>query len=256
MHKAKMSKSRGNVADPLAAMDKFGADGVRWYLMRVGGSLPKDSDYSEGELEASYGRLQDQLGNLISRLGSRKVFANVGAWDDSMRLPGLDATLSTLRDEVEARFEDCNISAACTLVLDMLAEINKYFTESMPWRGDSTAAVAYTYTGLRMAGILTSPILPNKALELFDRLQVPEEERTWASATWATQGPVDALMMTERLRAGVQAYYGQPPLFPKVNDPTAQNMTTVQGGAKGKSRPVLKPNKKKVGRSTEVEESA
>lgn len=43
MHKSKMSKSRGNVADPIQAMVKWGVDPVRWYLMRSGGSLSVDA---------------------------------------------------------------------------------------------------------------------------------------------------------------------------------------------------------------------
>lgn len=43
MSNFKMSKSRGNVVDPIASMDEWGVDGVRWYLMRAGGSLPVDA---------------------------------------------------------------------------------------------------------------------------------------------------------------------------------------------------------------------
>lgn len=43
MNKTKMSKSRGNVADPFQAMEKYGVDPVRWYLMRAGGSLSTDA---------------------------------------------------------------------------------------------------------------------------------------------------------------------------------------------------------------------
>lgn len=220
MHKAKMSKSRGNVADPLAAMDKFGADGVRWYLMRAGGSLPRDSDYSEAELEASYGRLQDQLGNLVSRLSSPKVLANVGSFDGK-NVPHLDSALGGLRDEVEARFEECNISAACEAVLSMLGEVNKFYSESAPWRGDGTAAVVYAYEGLRLAGILTSPILPEKSQELLDRLSVPAEKRTWDSATMGTP---DVGAIVDAIGAGIEAFKGAPPLFPKIDDAGAQHM--------------------------------
>lgn len=46
MGKSKMSKSKGNVVNPLEALDKWGVDGVRWYLMRVGGSLADDAGMS------------------------------------------------------------------------------------------------------------------------------------------------------------------------------------------------------------------
>lgn len=233
MHKAKMSKSRGNVADPLAAMDKFGADGVRWYLMRVGGSLPKDSDYSEGELEASYGRLQDQLGNLVSRLGSKKVLCNVGEFDDSKRLAHLDNLLAGVRDDVEAKYEDFNITGACSAVLDVLAEINKLFTEAAPWRNDGTAAVVYAYTGLRIAGILALPIIPTKAKELLDRLGVPENQRTWESATW--DGSVDTKAIVGNIATGMEEFKGQQPLFPKIDDAGAQHMLNLNQHS-GKSR--------------------
>lgn len=49
MAKSKMSKSRGNVIDPITSMEKWGVDGVRWYLMRAGGGLPVDS----GELSST-----------------------------------------------------------------------------------------------------------------------------------------------------------------------------------------------------------
>lgn len=50
MSRAKMSKSKGNVVDPVVSMRKWGVDGVRWYLMRVGGSLPLDSGKRTGQL--------------------------------------------------------------------------------------------------------------------------------------------------------------------------------------------------------------
>ncbi len=58
MNKSKMSKSKGNVADPFEAIEKIGVDVVRWYLMRVGGSLPVDAgELGEGRCESYRRRL-------------------------------------------------------------------------------------------------------------------------------------------------------------------------------------------------------
>ena len=51
MGRSKMSKSRGNVVDPISAMEVYGVDSVRWYLMRAGGSLPEDSGMSKSVLQ-------------------------------------------------------------------------------------------------------------------------------------------------------------------------------------------------------------
>ena len=48
-----MSKSRGNVVNPLEALEKWGVDGVRWYLMRVGGSLADDAGTSSTRISLS-----------------------------------------------------------------------------------------------------------------------------------------------------------------------------------------------------------
>ncbi|RUS20369.1 tRNA synthetases class I (M)-domain-containing protein [Endogone sp. FLAS-F59071] len=67
MGKQKMSKSRGNVADPFEAMQKYGVDPIRYYLIRDGG-ITDDGDYSDGSITTRHRKdLAGQLGNLVSR---------------------------------------------------------------------------------------------------------------------------------------------------------------------------------------------
>ncbi|TXT09028.1 hypothetical protein VHUM_02502 [Vanrija humicola] len=216
MHRTKMSKSRGNVADPLAAMDQYGVDGVRWYLMRAGGSLPTDADYAPGELAAAYDRLRDQIGNLVQRIGSAAILSRVGEWDAAFAVPALDESFAGLRDGYDARFEAYDVTRAAALLMDAVVDANKFFTDAAPWAAeDSTAAVVYAYAALRLVGILAQPIMPAKAVELLDRLGVPEGERGWAHATWQAGAPVDAAEIVRRIQSGAEKFKGTT-LFPRA----------------------------------------
>lgn len=215
MHKSKMSKSRGNVADPVAAMKTYGPDSVRWYLMRQGGALPDDADYSAVELAAAYTKLQDQLGNLVSRISSPRLLRKVGEWNESMVEERL-RMLRTLREEYEERYEAYELTHACGLLLDTLAEVNRYFTEAKPWaEEDGTAAITYAYEALRICGILAQPVMPGKAGELLDRLGVPEAERGWKDATWPEK--VDTKSMVERVKQASKKFKGTT-LFPRIEE--------------------------------------
>lgn len=208
-----MSKSRGNVADPIAAIGKYGVDGVRWYLMRQGGSLSADADYSETELAASYARLTDQIGNLIGRISSPALVKRIKTWDKAMSVPELDAALD-IRDTFESRFENYELTRAAAGILDMIAEANRYISSEAPWtKEDGTVSIVYAYTALRIAAILAQPIMPSKAVELLDRLGVPPTERSWEHAIWT--GEIDAAEMARRLVAGREKFQGTT-LFPRI----------------------------------------
>lgn len=216
MHRTKMSKSRGNVADPLAAMDQYGADGVRWYLMKAGGSLPTDADYSPAELATNYDRLRDQIGNLAQRIASPVILDRVCDWQSKFAVPELDASLSALRESYDAHFEAYDISRAANLLMDTVVDANRFFTEEAPWASsDATAAVVYAYAVLRLVGILAQPIMPAKAVELLDRLGVPQSERGWANATWQPGAPVDAQEIVNRIKNGMLPFRGTT-LFPRA----------------------------------------
>ena len=74
MDRFKMSKSRGNVADPFSAMSLWSTDAIRMYLMTKGGNSSSDADYSEAEIEKFYKKeLAGQMGNLLARVTGKKL---------------------------------------------------------------------------------------------------------------------------------------------------------------------------------------
>lgn len=183
MNRLKMSKSRGNVADPFEAIATYTLDGVRWYLMRNGGSLGQDADYSPQEIETQYKQLASQVGNLLGRISSPKLLDRVSATPIA-----IDCRLSTMLGDLCAKLEDrldrYEITRACEDVMDVVAEANRHFTAAQPWSATCPpdvldSCVLLAHDALRLAGIALQPIMPDKTSQLLDRLGVEKESREW-----------------------------------------------------------------------------
>ncbi|KAK8864207.1 methionine-tRNA ligase [Kwoniella newhampshirensis] len=224
MGKSKMSKSKGNVVDPIEAMRNWSVDGVRWYLMRVGGSLTDDADYAPEQVEVHYRLLADQVGNLLSRISGPKMLKKATREFDPAspedRDVELDRLLGGLRDDFESKMEGYMVNHACGVVMEVIMATNKLFTDLAPWSSvDGTKAITYAYHSLRLASILMQPIIPSKAAEALDRLGVPETERSWGDAVWSS-GDVqegNSLQTEEivrRLQGGASRWKGKGHLFP------------------------------------------
>ncbi|WWC93969.1 methionine-tRNA ligase [Kwoniella sp. B9012] len=221
MGKFKMSKSKGNVVDPIQAMRDWSVDGVRWYLMRVGGSLTDDADYAPDQVEVHYRILADQFGNLLSRISGSKMLKKATRDLDLVTLTSqdrdedLDRLLGGLRDEFENKMEMYGVSGACQSVMDVIAATNKLFTDLKPWSAeDGTKAIVYAYHSLRIASILLQPIIPIKSIEALDRLGVPSDKRTWNDAVWPQIEQIRTKEVVERLKQGSKEWKGKGHLFP------------------------------------------
>ena len=227
----KMSKSVGNVVDPVALVDAFGVDQVRYFLLR---EVPfgQDGSYSE---EAIVTRINTDLANELGNLAQRSlsmVNKNLGgAVPEPGAFSAEDTALLELADGLLARaraaFDDQAMHLALEAIWLMLGEANRYFSAQQPWvlrKSDAEAdqarfrTVLYTtLEAVRIAAILTQPVMPASAGALLDQLGQPADARDFA-ALGTRIAPGTALPAP----SGVFPRYETPPSPPSPPSPGEQ----------------------------------
>jgi methionyl-tRNA synthetase len=203
----KMSKSLGNVIDPLALREEFGTDAVRWYLMR---EMPTGSDasYTPERFLVRYGELANVLGNLASRVVSMIGKYREGVVPDAAGAgldDALDAAFSATRENM-ARFR---IHDALAAAMELARTANGYVEERQPWAQakdpDAAAALDETLATLARALVALSalfePVAPSRMAELARRLGLDEVPTLAGARALAVSG--------RRVTKG-------DPLFPRV----------------------------------------
>ena len=191
----KMSKSVGNVVDPMALADEFGVDAVRFFLLR---EVPfgQDGSYSE---ESIIGRINADLANELGNLAQRSLSMVNKNLEARVPTPGeftdADRELLALADEllprVRAHFDVPAMHLALEAVWSMLGAANRYFSAQEPWvlRKSETAAdqdrfrtVLYvTLEVVRIAALLTQPVMPESTGRLLDLLGQSADARELAA---------------------------------------------------------------------------
>jgi methionyl-tRNA synthetase len=184
---AKMSKSLGNVVDPSELADRFGADGLRYYLMSDI-ATGRDADFSLERVIARYnGDLANSLGNLLNRsLNMTKRYR-----DGIVRPTGSDSPLRAQAETAIATFDremrQFQPQAALAAVSDLATACNTYIDNSAPWkmakdpdRGDALDHVLYALIeSLRIIAILISPVTPDAAREMLFQLNCDGGALEW-----------------------------------------------------------------------------
>ena len=191
----KMSKSVGNVVDPVALVDTFGLDQVRYFLLR---EVPfgQDGSYSE---ESIVTRINTDLANELGNLAQRSLSMVNKNLDGTVPQPGPfsaeDTALLDHADGLLARVREAFDEQAMHLALEaiwlMLGEANRYFSAQQPWvlRKSDTAAdqqrfrtVLYTtLEAVRIAAVLVQPVMPDSAGALLDQLGQDAGSRDFAA---------------------------------------------------------------------------
>lgn len=131
MNGSKMSKSTGNVVDPFEVINKYSADVIRYYLLRVGGNLSNDADFKPNELDLKYkSTLQAMLGNLLSRISGKKIVKRVeSAQQYGLSIDPTDSEkalyekLKVLASKYSASMERFELGKALEVIEDTLHEV-------------------------------------------------------------------------------------------------------------------------------------
>ncbi len=171
---AKMSKSEGNVVDPFALADQYGAEALRYYLMSDI-ATGKDSDFSEERLLARYnGELANSLGNLLNRTLNMADRYRGGTLHRQTCLPVAGAdTGSYIR-----HFDQGAADAALKAPFSLASACNELIEQEKPWKlaketGKKAELDTVLYRlaeSLRIIALMISPVLPKAAHGIFDQL--------------------------------------------------------------------------------------
>jgi methionyl-tRNA synthetase len=208
---AKMSKSLGNVVDPVLLTEKYGANAVRYYLMRdiVTG---QDADFSEARLISRYNSdLANDLGNLVNRtinMAQRYrsgILRKVKVADTD--LDRIETIALSVIEKYRAAFEQFQPHAALEAVWELVAAANALVEQKAPWKlakdpsaGDLLDAALYTLAdSARLLAQCMRPIIPEASASILRQLNAPSE----VGFKWG--------VLEDRHRVGTPS-----PVFPRI----------------------------------------
>ena len=218
---SKMSKSLGNVVDPLGLIEEYGVDPVRYYLMREM-VLGQDASFTiESFIKRYNSDLANDFGNLLSRISNllKKFFDGRIPQDQDDSAEGLDVKSKAVETVaiVWEKIEVMRVNEAIEIILQFVRSINKYIETKAPWKlvkeePEMAGKVLFTAAeALRVSAVLLSPIMPNRTQTVLETLGATESGLDWGGLT-----------------SGIEIKLHDP-LFPRINIKKLKNSVENHG---------------------------
>jgi methionyl-tRNA synthetase len=234
---AKMSKSLGNVVNPLDLKEKYGLDAFRYYLVRdmVFGL---DSNFSEDAMIDRYNAdLANDLGNLVNRsLGMLKkyyggVIPETGEPENEEDIQMRDLALSAAV-HYRSRMKSVEMQNALAATWSLVSGLNKYIDKSAPWTLVKTdqkrlAAVMYNIMeGIRFIAVMTYPVMPDASRKILAMIGTEDNF------------DIDSLNVFGFMKGGVKTQE------PRVLFPRVEKLEALEAGSELVKAAEIKEDKK------------
>ncbi len=193
----KMSKSLGNVVNPLDLVDQYGTDAVRYYLMSEM-VLGSDANFTlESFIKRFNSDLANDFGNLLNRVSGliNRNFDGIvpAAKDLDAAAKAIQQQAQDLPAKVKGLVEDLKVQEAVEATINLVRAVNKFVEEQAPWKVAKTdlakaGSILYTATeALRISSILLSPIIPTKAEAVLEILGAVDTKPVWGQLKAGTK---------------------------------------------------------------------
>lgn len=255
MKDGKMSKSKGNVVNPVTLIDRYGLDALRYYLLR---EVPFGSDgvfTPEGFVERINFDLANDLGNLLNRtiaMVDRYFDGEIPAYSGSVTEYD-ESFLAASRDTVvkyEDAMEKMEFSVALSSVWQLVSRSNKYIDETQPWvlakdeerKAELGSVMVHLAESLRRIAVLLQPFLTRSPQQIFDQLGIEGDSLT----SW------ESLSEFGIIPSGIKVVKGNP-LFPRLE--IAEEVEFIKAEMQGPAAPAPEQEQQREEKKEEVPET-
>ncbi len=242
----KMSKSKGNVVDPMILADKYSTDALRYFLLREF-VFGQDGNYSEDllisrinvDLANDFGNLLSRTTAMIEKFQGGEILApeEKTEYDDELL-----ALFKSVPDEMAAYMEKLEFHNALASIWKIVAKANKYIDETAPWALNKSedgkkklSTVLYNMAeALRFSTIMLSPFMPNVPAKVWAQLGIAGETgiQNWESLQYG------------KIPAGIRIDRGEP-IFPRLEAQEEKEAKAAKKEAKAAKKEAQQPQASK-----------